>query len=417
MALPVDYDVVIVGGGIVGLTLACLLGRTSLRLAIVEVRLPVMQGPDEGEFDQRVSAITRASEYILATAGAWEEIACRRLFPFREMRVWDATGNGVIHFDSADIGEDRLGYIIENRVIESALLDRVRSLDDVVLYRPAEIKAIALSPGHVSLTLRGGERITTRLVVGADGADSKVRQMAGIRTLQWSYGQQAIVTQVKTSEPHWDTAWQVFLPTGPLAFLPLSDHDSSIVWSTATARAGYLMALDEDGFLAELQTAFGTALGRMLSVGPRAAYPLRALYATSSVQPRIALAGDAAHTIHPLAGQGVNLGLLDAAALAQVLTQGVAQGRDPGGLPLLRRYERWRKGDHLIMLATMEGFHRLFGLPFAPARWVRNWGLNLTHMLTPVKNLLMRQAMGIEGGMAAELPATARGPAFRPTGV
>jgi 2-octaprenylphenol hydroxylase len=225
-----------------------------------------------------------------------------------------------------------------------------------------------------------------------------------------------LVANVETSEPHRETAWQVFLPTGPLAFLPLPGNYSAIVWSTPTAKAEYLLALDDDAFLAELQTAFGTALGRMLSVGPRAAYPLRALYATQYVQPRIALTGDAAHTIHPLAGQGVNLGLLDAAALAQVLTEGHAQGKDPGSLRLLRRYERWRKGDNLAMLAAMEGFHRLFGLQLAPVRWIRNWGLNLTHSLTPAKNLLMRQAMGISGGIPGgitdDLPLAARGPVF-----
>jgi 2-octaprenylphenol hydroxylase len=240
--------------------------------------------------------------------------------------------------------------------------------------------------------------------VGADGRDSRVRTFAGIGVHGWAYDQQAIVATVRTAGPHEDTAWQRFLPGGPLAFLPLWDGRSSIVWSAPAAQTEALMALDEAAFAQELTIAIDGRLGEVLDVGPRGAFPLGLMQVDAYVAPRIALVGDAAHTIHPLAGQGVNLGLLDAAALAEVVGAAASQGRDPGGLSTLRRYERWRKGHNLAMALAMDGLKRLFGVNWTPVRLARSLGLNLTDRAALLKRLFMRQAMGDQG----DLPALAR---------
>ena len=397
------YDVVIAGGGMVGAALACALGGSVLRVAVLEGAQPSLPGPEP---DLRVSAISRASQRIFQAVGAWQSIVGQRVAPYREMRVWDAAGPGHIHFDSAAIGEPLLGWIIENRIIQTVLLERAGEFDNITLYCPAVLELIGDErEQHIHLQLADGRSCYTRLLVGADGANSKVRHLAGIATSGWSYQQQGLVATVATEQPHRETAWQRFLPTGPLAFLPLYDGRCSIVWSTHTEQADRLLALDEEAFALELAEDFQWRLGAINKVGPRAAFPLRLQHAQRYVKPRIALVGDAAHVIHPLAGQGVNLGLLDAATLAQVLQEAEAQDRDPGSLQVLRRYERWRKGENLLMMGAMDAFKRVFGSSLAPLRLLRNAGLNLTDSLTPVKNLIVRRAMGLEG----DLPRLARG--------
>ncbi len=391
------YDVVIAGGGMVGAALACALGDTALRVAVLEGTPPSLPGPEP---DLRVSAISRASQRIFQAVGAWPGMLDQRVSPYREMRVWDATGPGQIHFDSAAIGEPLLGWIIENRIIQATLLERAQAFSNVSLYCPAVLELIGGSrETSIHLQLANGNSLYTRLLVGADGANSKVRQLASIDTNGWSYEQKGLVTTVATEQSHQETAWQRFLPSGPLAFLPLSDGCCSIVWSNHTEQAHRLLELDEDAFALELAEAFQWRLGAITQVGPRAAFPLRLQHAKSYVQPRIALVGDAAHVIHPLAGQGVNLGLLDAAALAQVLEQAVAEKRDPGAFSVLRRYERWRKGENLLMMGAMDAFKRIFGSSLAPVRLLRNAGLGLTDGLVPVKNLIVRRAMGLEGDL------------------
>jgi 2-octaprenylphenol hydroxylase len=328
-----------------------------------------------------------------------------RVSPFRDMRVWDATGFGSIHFDSADLGEPLLGWIIENRVIQYALLERVQQFPAVELHCPAALEtAHPLDEGGWWMRVNDGCEFTTRLLVGADGAQSRVRQLAGIETGGWGYDQHAVVANVRTAKPHQETAWQRFLPSGPLAFLPLHDGRCSIVWSDTPERAAGLLMLNDNDFGEALAAAFEARLGAIVQVGPRAAFPLRVQHAHAYVKPGIALIGDAAHVIHPLAGQGVNLGLLDAATLAEVLLDAVAADRDIGSLKVLRRYERWRKGDNLLMLGIMDGFKRLFGSTLPPVRLLRNLGLNLTDAAGPLKNLIARRAMGLEG----DLPRLAR---------
>lgn len=399
-----DYDLLIVGGGMVGSTLACALGVADLKIALLE-GMPLDRIRPGVNLDSRVSAISHASRRIFAAVGAWDGIAAWRVSPFRDMRVWDAAGFGGIHFDSAAMGESSLGWIIENRVIQSALLERARQLPTVELLCPAALDTVeALENGRWWARLRDGRELTTRLLVGADGAESKVREMAGIKTSGWNYGQHAVVANVRTAEPHQATAWQRFLPTGPLAFLPLADGCCSIVWATTPERAGALLTLDESDFAQALAEAFDWRLGAILEVGPRLAFPLRRQHAHAYVKPGLALIGDAAHVIHPLAGQGVNLGLLDAAALAEVILDAVAAGHDLGSLKVLRRYERWRKGDNLLMMGVMDGFKRLFGATPPPVRLLRNLGLNLTDAAGPLKHRIARRAMGLDG----DLPRLAR---------
>ena len=417
--IPQDYDIIIVGAGMVGLTLACALGSSALRIAVMEAQaLPTGTAPDDA-IDLRVSAITRASQRIFTTVGAWPGMVARRMNPFREMHVWDA-GNtsadildnrGEIHFDSAEIGEPTLGYIVENRVIQTALLDRLRSFSNITLLCPASVASMAITAEGVQVGLdqagiNQARTLTAKLIVGADGAHSKVRQLAGITTRGWSYAQKGVVATVKTELPHRDTAWQRFLPSGPLAFLPLHDGRCSIVWSTAPEHADALVAMDQTAFLAALEQAFGEKLGKMIaSPDPshRAAFPLHLQHASAYTAPRLALIGDAAHTLHPLAGQGVNLGVLDAATLSEVIINAYNSGKDFGAHGVLRRYERWRKGDNLAMMAAMDAFKRLFSNDIMPLRWLRRGGLGLAHRFPPIKNLIMRQAMGLTG----DLPKTA----------
>ena len=394
-----DYDIIIVGAGMVGATLACALGQQGFRIALVEAVKPDFNWP-ENSVDQRVSAITCASQKIFESIGVWETMTQQRVSPYQEMRVWDATGSGSIHFDSAELGVPLLGHIVENRVTVFALHQQLATLKEVTLLTPAMITELDIDDDKAQVTFDDGEKLTASLVVAADGSRSKLRELAGIETSGWSYNQNGVVAHITTSKSHQNTAWQRFMPDGPLAFLPLADGSSSIVWSTTPEHADALLALDEKDFLDELQQSFGDSLGRMLSCGPRAAFPLRMQHAKAYTLPRLALLGDAAHTVHPLAGQGVNLGLADAASLAEVLVKARQQHKDIGEHKILRRYERWRKGENLAMIATMDGFKRLFGSTKPAIKWVRNLGLGLTDSTTPIKNLIMRQAMGLEGDLS-----------------
>lgn len=399
-----DYDLIIAGGGMVGSALACALGETDLRIALLE-GAPLDHIRPESEPDLRVSAISRASQRIFAAVGAWDGMTAWRVSPFRDMRVWDAAGFGHIHFDSATIGEPLLGWIIENRVIQHALLERAQHLSAVELLCPTTLDiAEPLNGSGWRVQLDDGREFTARLLVGADGAQSKVRQLAGIDTRGWNYEQKAVVGNVRTAQPHQETAWQRFLPTGPLAFLPLQDGRCSIVWSTTPEQADTLLALDDAAFAEALAEAFDQRLGEIVEVGPRGAFPLRLQHTRDYVRPGLALIGDAAHVVHPLAGQGVNLGLLDAATLAEVILDAITAGQEIGAFKVLRRYERWRKGDNLLMLGVMDGFKRLFSNPLPPVQLLRNLGLNLTDAAGPLKNLIARRAMGLAG----DLPRLAR---------
>ncbi len=400
--MKINYDIVIIGGGMVGAALADTLGNSSLKVALLDRAPPA--APDE-HYDQRVSAITLASQSVFENIGAWDGMVRRRVSPVREMQVWSEGGSGSIHFNAAEIGEPCLAWIVENRVIQAALIERLHQFTNIHYLCPVEIADIALADNGAAVTLKDGRILNAKLLVGADGADSAVRRAAGIETQSLNLHQKGIVATVTTERPHEATARQVFLTTGPLAFLPLDEpHTCSIVWSADNARADQLLALDDAAFLSELEQAFGDALGKIKTVSPRAGFPLALSHAKAYTAPHLALVGDAAHTVHPLAGQGVNLGFLDAATLAEVLLDAAANQKDIGAHAVLRRYERWRKGDNIAMVSVTGGFRYLFSNDWPVLSQLRNWGLSLTDAATPVKNLIMRRASGLEG----DLPKLAR---------
>jgi 2-octaprenylphenol hydroxylase len=388
------YDVLIVGGGMVGLTLANTLRDSGLSIGVIEQHVPQTV---TNEVDPRVSAISRASMRVFQSANVWDAMVQQRACAFQEMHVWDATGAGSIHFDSAELGLDSLGYIIENTIIQQALLQGLENAGEVDWLCPRRIKSVECSEESHRVTLENGETLSCSRLVGADGAKSLVRAAAGIEFKRSSYNQQGIVCTVTTEQPHAETAWQCFLPTGPLAFLPLVDGYSSIVWSMDESRVEDILALDEASFCRELEQAFGYQLGAVTSASERLAFPLGHGHVNQYVQQGLALIGDAAHNIHPLAGQGANLGFLDAACLAEVILQAKQANRQWWALHTLRKYERARKGDNRLMETSMTGFKILFGNENPLLSMLRNAGLGLTDQIPPLKYQLMKHAMGLDG--------------------
>jgi 2-octaprenylphenol hydroxylase len=398
-----DHDVAIVGGGVVGSALACALADTGLTVALIDAQTPAPYDA-KAEVDLRVFALSVASRRILEALQAWDAVAAARVSPYRQMQVWDAGGKGSIKFDSADLGQPELGYIVENSLLQHVLWARLKTHPQVRLIHPAKVTALDLADESATLSLDGGQRLKVRLAVAADGAGSATRALAGIEVDNTPYDQRAVVAHVRTEQAHHETAWQRFLPTGPVAFLPLADGRVSVVWSADEVEAARILALDDAGFCAALTQASEAKLGEVRSTTRRVAFPLQRLHAREYVRPRFALAGDAAHALHPLAGQGVNLGLLDAAALAQVIGDAARAGRDIGDLGVLRRYERWRKGDNLAMIFALDGFKRLFSNDMAGVSMLRNVGLRAVDRFTPLKHAFVRRAMGLSG----DLPLLAR---------
>jgi len=391
------YDIIILGSGMVGSALACALGDIKdLRIAVLDRQKPDVSWPFEG-YDLRVSALTNASQKILRHIDAWETMASHRITPFTDMQVWDATGNGEIKFSSAEIGAPYLGHIVENKVTLNALFKSMSKFKNIDYIEPVITKQLHVNENNVELTLKDGRTLAAKLIVGADGANSWLRNTSNIQINKRDYLQKGLVTAIKTEHHHNNCARQRFLPTGPLAFLPLPDGYCSIVWSTDPDSADRLVKLPETEFIAELQTALGESdLGKIKSVTQRGAFPLIKRHATQYCKPRLALVGDAAHTIHPLAGQGVNLGFLDIATLAEEVIHATEKRRDIGSLQVLRKYERRRKGDNAMMMVSMDGFHTLFANNNKTLSFIRNFGLNLGDRLTPLKSRVVEHAMGID---------------------
>ncbi|WP_457440540.1 2-octaprenyl-3-methyl-6-methoxy-1,4-benzoquinol hydroxylase [Pseudomonas sp. TE3786] len=402
-------DLVIVGAGMVGSALALALQHSGVDILLLDGSpLSVKPFEQSAAFEPRVSALSMASQRILERVGAWPGIEARRTSPYGEMQVWDGSGTGQIHFSAASVHAEVLGHIVENRVIQDALLEQLHDTD-LGLLANARLEQLRHSGDDWLLTLADGRTVRTPLVIAADGANSAVRRLAGCATREWDYLHHAIVTSVHCSQPHQLTAWQRFTDDGPLAFLPLAREGDgqgwcSIVWSTTPAQAERLMALDDSEFCRELGKAFEWRLGEVLEADPRLCIPLRQRHAKRYVEPGLALIGDAAHTIHPLAGQGVNLGFLDAAVLAEVLLHAIERGENIADERVLSRFERRRMPHNLAMMAAMEGFQRLFQADPLPVRWLRNSGLNLVDGLAEGKALFVRQALGLSG----DLPALAK---------
>ncbi len=404
-----EFDVIIVGAGIIGAVMACLLkapsAGTPLRVALIADRFAQPAAVD-ADWDLRVFALSRASERLLKLCGIWEALPAARVNPYERMCVWDAQGAahgpGCLSFDCAAIGEPNLGYIVDGAVLQWQALERARALGAVLIEAP--LSSIAGGADAVRAGLADGRELRGTLIVGADGTESKTRQLLGIDTAGHAYDQDALVTHVRTSAPHAATAWQRFLPGGPLAFLPLSDGRCSIVWSTPRVEAARLRALDPEGFGSALSAASGEALGSCTVTAPLAAFPLKLQYALSYARPRAVLLGDAAHVVHPLAGQGLNLGLMDCAVLAQVLKDcGVP--RSFGDMKVLRRYERWRRSENLLAGAGLDALERLFSYAKGPLPAVRSFGLGAVERLPMLKRRLARQALGLSGDLPAIVSA------------
>ncbi|MEW8430226.1 MAG: UbiH/UbiF/VisC/COQ6 family ubiquinone biosynthesis hydroxylase [gamma proteobacterium symbiont of Ctena orbiculata] len=397
-----EYDLVIVGGGMVGSALACALAGVGLRICILEAREP-QRGWPSSEVDLRVSALTRASQRMLEKLQVWPRMAEMRISPYTAMEVWDAGGNGRIRFNAAEIGEPDLGHIVENRVTQLALWERLEALPNVTLRYPAAVAELVLDQ-RPTLLLQDGDRLSAELIVAADGRDSQLRELADIGTKGWDYDQHAIVATVKPTLHHQRTARQRFMPLGPLALLPIDDGRCSIVWSTSPNQADELMALSDAIFCARLGEASEQVLGEILEVGPRGLFPLRLGHAETYIRPGFVLVGDAAHAMHPLAGQGVNLGFMDAMTLADVVIEAHGAARGIGSMTTLRRYERARKGPTMAMLGAMDAFKRIFSNEVMPLRLMRNLGLDIADRSGFIKHQLIRRAMGIAG----DLPTLAR---------
>ncbi|WP_434927121.1 FAD-dependent oxidoreductase [Shewanella sp. HL-SH5] len=386
------FDVAIVGGGMVGLATA--IGLAEANLTVVVIDAGSTQAPS-GEPKLRVSAINKASQQLLTNLGAWQILDHSRVSPYQKMQVWDKDGMGKIEFDAHSISENHLGAIIENDAISFALAKRVSELSNITYIEQQKLQRIAFGEREAWLTLENGDNISAALVIGADGANSWVRQQCQIPLTFWDYGHHAIVATVRTELSHDATARQAFLPDGPLAMLPLYDDNlCSIVWSTSPQHAEQLLAADDKAFGKALTAALDSRLGVCEVVSERHAFPLRMRYARHFARHRLVLAGDAAHTIHPLAGQGVNLGFLDAASIIQTVAELHEQGKDIGDYRHLRALERWRKADAMEMIATMEGFKRLFAGRNPLKKAIRDIGLSLVDNVAGLKTVFIRQAMG-----------------------
>ena len=364
-------------------------------------RRPLPAELDLQHFDARVSALTPRSVQFLQGLDAWASVADYRQCPYQHMTVWDAEGTGEIDFTAAELNVPALGHIVENRAIIDALLQRVEAAKDIQVFSPDTVTACERDDeGAMQVTLGTGAALTASLVIGADGAMSRVREMCGFRTREWDYGHRAIVCTVRVARPHADTAWQRFLPTGPLAFLPLPGkgdaHYCSVVWSLQDSAVESILELEDAAFCEAIADALEHRLGDLLAASPRFAFPLRQRHAVDYVQPGVALVADAAHTIHPLAGQGINLGLQDVAVLVEEVLSAHGRAQAPGELDVLRRYQRRRKGENLLMMGAMDGFKRLFEQRSLPLRWLRNAGMRGVAQVAPVKQRLMRHAMGID---------------------
>jgi 2-octaprenyl-6-methoxyphenol hydroxylase len=398
-----DAELVIAGAGLNGMLLGVACAGAGLPVAIVDPLDPAAT-LDAG-FDGRTSAIAYGSRLVFDGIGLWPDIAAEAE-PIREIRVADDNSPLFLHYDHRELGSDTpLGYIVENRVLRRALLKRAQAMSSLRLIAPGRISRMEASETGAAAVLDDGARLRTRLVAAADGKDSPLRRAAGINAIEWRYPQTGIVLTVAHARPHAGIAVEHFLPSGPFAILPMTGNRSSIVWTEHADLARRLLTLPDDEFAAELRARFGGFLGATEPVGPLWTYPLALLQAERYVARRLALVGEAAHVIHPIAGQGLNIGIRDIAALAELIVDARRLGLDIGGEPILEQYQRWRRTDALLLAAVTDGLNRLFSNTVEPVRLTRDVGLAIVHRLPPLKRLLMQHAMGLLG----DRPRLARG--------
>jgi len=388
-----DLDVIVVGAGAIGTALALGLARDGLDVALIEAGAP-KPWRVEDDVDLRVVAVAPDARDLLDDVDVWNAIAAARIDPYRRMRVWDASAPGELSFDAADEGKSALGWIVENKLIQHALWQSIAGDARVRVLCPAEVVDVENADDAATVTLADGTRLRARALVAADGAQSPVREKLGIACTDRDYAQRAVVAHVTTECSHQNTAWQRFQPGGPLAFLPLADGRSSIVWSLPNEEAARVLALDEAAFRAELGCAFDFRLGEITAATSRAAFPLRLRLAQTYLAGRCVLVGDAAHVVHPLAGQGMNLGFRDVACLRRVLREGRERGSDIGAAHVLRRYARERRSENALAARGLDAIHAVFGSDNLVAVATRGAALAAADRLVPLKHRLMSIASG-----------------------
>lgn len=390
-----QYDIVVAGGGVVGLTTAAALAKQGYRVAVVDAR-PSASVWQREQYDQRVVALTRASQQLLQQLGVWDGISLRRLSPYTAMQVWDGQGSGAIRFVAAEIGEPDLGHIVELSAIEAALSSLLQQQSGVTMLRGRKVLTAQAGSADTAVSLDDGQILQAKLLIAADGAQSGLREQAGIGVQEQDYDHHALVAQIHCQLPHQQTAWQRFTAHGPLALLPLAEpQQCSIVWSLPPAQTQAMLALDDAAFSAALTAAFEARLGALTVRSARLSFPLKMRHAERYLGDRLLLLGDAAHTMHPLAGQGLNLSLADVAMLATVLANARARQLDPGLHAVLRPFERGRRADNSAMLAVVGGFKQLFVATELPLVIGRNLGMSLLNEHHHAKAWIARRALGL----------------------
>ncbi|MBM3533469.1 MAG: FAD-binding protein [Alphaproteobacteria bacterium] len=405
MADVLKSDVVVVGGGLVGLSLGHALASAGIETAVVDREAPAVAANDA--YDGRAFAIAYGSRRVLEGLGLWQEMGPHAA-AILDIRVTDGPSTLFLHYDHREVGDEPLGHIVESRFVRRALLGRLPDRPRLKLIAPESVTRLERGRSGVVAHLAKGRRIEARLAVAADGRNSPIRRAAGIGAMEWGYAQTAIVCTVALNRPHESVAHERFLPAGPFALLPLPGDFASIVWAERSEVAPTMLALDDVEFSATMTRRFGEALGPLRVVGRRWAYPLGLLIAERFTADRLALVGDAAHAIHPLAGQGLNLAIRDVAALAEVIVDSKRLGLDIGAADVLDRYASWRHLDTLALLAVTDGLNRLFSNDVGPVRLIRDLGLAAVNRLPALKRLFMHHAMGTVG----DLPRLARGEAL-----
>ena len=389
-------DVLIVGGGLVGSTLASALAEGGLTSIVIDRSSPRNQ--NTRSFDGRATAVAQSTKRMLTVIGIWSNLK-GKVSPIYDIRVTDGNSRHYLHFDHSNMTEDALGYMIENHFLRRAILRTTLKREEIKYMAPVELTEVVRNSKGICAVLADGREIHAALIVGADGRSSYVRQHAGIPVTKWSYKQAGIVCTVAHDKPQYNIAHDHFFPAGPFAILPLVGDRSSIVWTENLDDARMLIELPGREFLLELAQRFGDFLGPLEVVGPRSSYPLHLQFAESCTAPRLALVGDAIHGMHPVAGQGFNMGLRDVAALTEVLVDAYRLGLDIGTTNSLRQFERWRRFDNTLMLAATDGLNRLFSNDSLPFQLVRDLGLAVVNASSTLKNVFMRQAMGLTGNL------------------
>jgi len=394
-----DSDVLIAGGGLNGPALALALASAGVSVTLVDAAPARQRATDT--FDGRAYALAIASQKLLATLGVWKGLADTAQ-PMMEVKASDGhAGEGAspffLHFDARELDQAPVGYMLEDRFLYRAFLDAMEANPAITLIHDTQVSDQLVEPGAITATLSDGRTLRSKLLVGADGRRSAVAERAGITREGWGYGQTALVAAIEHELPHNGVAHQFFMPSGPLAILPLKGNRSSIVWSEKDETAQSIAALDDADFLAVLRPRFGDFLGDIKLAGPRFSYPLNLTLATSYAAPRVALVGDAAHGVHPIAGQGLNLGLRDVAALAEVLVEAMRRGEDIGALDVLERYQGWRRFDSTALALGMDSVNKLFSNDNPLLRAGRDIGMGLVQALPALRQGFMRQAAGLSG--------------------